>query len=269
MEGVTWIGRPAHRRRQVTGLLGFGAPLLLCRGPFNQLGRSIELAKEVSNHGLCRDAGLIPNGKQKLLRLQLNDEVEPGKLHQIYLWDFNGSFHQLTPRVEKKNGIAQNDCWLADAPPGTTEPRSLAIAYDGYWLGGWWSVYPENWTGDLDDPALEPGRTAAFLRWWRFPVLANGCLPKIRRFAVEHAALVLPSWLETTSPSPPLRWHAPDEGWLAVIRCVFVDWMPTREAVECLFKNAGESFTRVTTTQCCKGLTLGRSRTVAQGRHFR
>jgi hypothetical protein len=127
MEGVTWIGRPAHRRRQVTGLLGFGAPLLLCRGPFNQLGRSIELAKEVSNHGLCRDAGLIPNGKQKLLRLQLNDEVEPGKLHQIYLWDFNGSFHQLTPRVEKKNGIAQNDCWLADAPPGTTEPRSLTV----------------------------------------------------------------------------------------------------------------------------------------------
>lgn len=244
MEGDTWIGRPARRRRQVTGLQGFGAPLLLCRGPFNPLGGSIKLAKEVSNHGLCRDAQLIESGKQKL-RLELNDEVEPGTLHRICWWDFNGSLHELTPRMQEKDGIAQHDCWLADVPLGTSEPRGLAIAYDGNWLGGWWSVYPRNWPEDLDNPALEPERTAVFLRWWKFPMLASGSMQGIRRFALKHAAVVLPIWLASTSPLPILRWHAADEGWLAVVRRVFDDWKPTREAVQRLLKNAGEDITCV------------------------
>jgi len=148
----------------------------------------------------------------------LDRPIEPDRHHTIVWWDRNSSFFFLAPEYEVLSPDHMQ--WFAPLPSACTSPLAIAIAYNGNWLGGWWS---EEWSRVA--LTLPDTRSSALaLRWFHLPLLSPRFFADVQRFALGHTTEALMVWLNEDCSLPQLHFTEGDDGWFAAIRQIFFDW---------------------------------------------
>ncbi len=166
LEGHRFIGRPAIGTAPIRGLSGYGAPLILRRGPFDSTGsKERSLASSICNQGIVKAAD-IQGGEFRIELHQSGFSPDPVR-HQLLFWDG----HRICLRPYASVGQLPNE---------VAEPLLVAVAYAKpqlacehpeselsqlWWLGGCWTK--------IKPPARpsSPVQAAHLIRWAHMPVL--------------------------------------------------------------------------------------------------
>ncbi len=188
-EGTTIIGRPEGQDQFLNRLAGYGAPLKLVKGPYNQSGEGdVMLAKTLVNRGIL--SSLTRQGK--FLQLDLRRPIELDDDHFLLWWNGGSQVRVTTPDGEERTQRIE-----ALIPPGFERGRlCVALGYGESRLGC-------VWTDCFGPGEVTCWREAArLLRWLQLPLLQEDW------------------WLRWGAP---LRqnWYSVVEAWSDDSPCVF------------------------------------------------
>jgi hypothetical protein len=223
LEGDTWIDTTWKTPKTLQKCAGFGAPLKIQKSAYNATAFDPprQIVREVINTGCVETITITENLSTRVLQIQLTHLIEPDTFHAIVWWDQDGSYTLFPPEhwETRDDGMY----WSSPLPLQCSQPLAIAIAYDGTWLGTWSS---KNWSGILNASTAEVSTLSALMRWFHLPLLGLDVSYKVERFSYANASVTLPIWLDEQCPLPDLQFTSSDEGWLSVVRRIFVNWQP-------------------------------------------
>jgi len=227
MEGEELATRWEETDQRFNALRGWGAPLTLRSGPFDNPKDEFCIAASIIDRGLIEDAVCESpaDGAARWLRLKVAGHVEPSDRHFIVWWNENGEVGKLWP--DSCEEADDGWWWVCKVPEGINRFIAVAIARDGLRLGAWWE---ENWA-ELLLPVMrqEPLLAAALLRWFRLPLLSEKVAAAIRDGGQRQAPAFLAAWLKDYGLPEWLRAEVMDDRALSALRSVFRQWWPNPE----------------------------------------
>lgn len=230
LEGHRFLGRPPSGTSRLRGLSGYGAPLLLRKGPFNPLDQpDRRLFSSICQQGVLEHAQL-ENGRFLVKsRIPLTDR------HFLLFW--NG---QAMHKVNYRDG--------GELP--LENPLLIAVGYGSAWLGSYWT------RNRPPQSQAEPRLAAHLMRWGHMPLLAYGCQALARHWIKGREFDYLSAWMENDFDGLAQR---EDEGWYEVLRAFFSsDFALNGEQARTLLKIAPwQSWLRVHPRLLVRLLTLG------------
>jgi len=175
------------------------------------------------------DTGLIRNvlESDSTLTIELMRDIDIGEEHDLWLWSIGAPAPCVLPRED----------WRVDTGRIVVEAREgaaacIAVAFRGFWLGSvalnrnysWRSshasiVQTQNWS-----------LTAAWLRWFRVPVLLPELRAAVRARAEAEPARTFVAW--TCDHQPDARVQFSEEHreiWVQVTRTFLQSWNPIQD----------------------------------------
>lgn len=222
LEGGVFQARPRSAERRLgASLHGLGAPLILCRGPYNRVEQPISLAAAVVRTGLL--AGVRCDAGD--LHLRLGDPVDATEEHSVWLWDPGQEAPKPVPASRVRCGGEE---WRVFGVSWT--PLACAVAYRGVWLG---ACFVDPYAGPAEMAALaqatENWRSLAlWLRWWRAPVLREPLATAAEGRALQEPVPTLSAWLGSAAGLPQgLSLPLEDASWPTVVQHFFWGWQPS------------------------------------------
>ena len=235
MEGSVSLSRLWTIPRPIHSIGGYGAPLGV-RRPYNWVSDHdlLTVAGEAHDRGVVETA---VEGQNRILRIYLNQQLEPGELHSVVFW-IPGKPPALLP-AQKYVAHPDDalDIWDVRCPEGfTVEDGFVTISYDGARIGLWWSAIPYLSMVEQSN-ALN---TAAMLRWMRAPILSRSWLDEVRGFVRAYPAHTLKAWLEEEGLPDGLDHSAESEVWRAAVREIFSGWTPDAKSAMSVIRELGQ-----------------------------
>jgi hypothetical protein len=236
-EGRRWIDSVKGRPQRISGVEGWGAPVILRAATYNCCEPEQPLLNGLTDHGEIREVELCPDGA---VTIQLHRPIAPDESHTVVLLDDRGSTRiiEWTELCEMLQGDVATTSWTLPPVIQANGRRimALAIAYAGERLGSWWQ---HDWSTILGQPASRSSDDAATwasdladaLRWFHLPLLSREESPRLSAFVNAFAVPVLSAWM-TQRRSRRLVQESVGEGWLSVVRAVFSDWLPSVEEAQ-------------------------------------
>lgn len=232
-EGQRWIAPVDQRSQRISDLDGWGAPLTLRTGPYNSCQDEQHLIRGLTNHGIIQDVEFRDDGG---VSVHLRRAIAPDSSHALVLLGYEGQFIQIPApdlaclQLDSNGSIPSWDLPSTAIELIGSRPASVAIAYDGSWLGSWWA---DDWSrvlsprSETDGRAVNVGETdlAQALRWFHLPLLSPDNAASVREFAFAFPVTVLTAWLSSKS-SDRLVQSTAGEAWASVARSIFADWQP-------------------------------------------
>lgn len=224
LEGDAFLTRPRGVLRGLgSSLHGLGAPLVLCRGPYNRLEETeAVLCEAVLDSGVLRAVTRTGDGR---LRLRLRAATDLTAEHRIWLWGWSEGEPTLADGVgtECRGG----ELVVPEPAPGKTV--ACALEYRGAWLGAQYVAPggPEVFKSVLAGTA-NWSTSARWLRWWRAPLLLRSLSDIAGQRVVAQPVDTLRVWLGPADGLPaPLRVRSDDPAWDAVVSKYFWRWVPS------------------------------------------
>lgn len=240
LEGDTWLTNPWKTPKPLQMCAGFGAPLKIQKSAYNAsaLDHPHQLASEVINTGCVKAISIenVNSGQSRRVHIQLTLPIEPDEEHTIVWWDQDGTYTFFKP--EQWGTQPETMYWSAPLPALCTHPIAIAIAYNGMWLGTW---YSEDWSRILTTNTIGADVTAALLRWLHLPLLSRNIFKDVVQFTEEHPLVALSVWLSENCSLSDLQFTSSDEGWLSTVRKVFSDWDPGHNTMELIERLSNSS----------------------------
>ncbi|MEP7342036.1 MAG: hypothetical protein ABI977_30170 [Acidobacteriota bacterium] len=227
MEGGRMVRWWEDGDQRLDSLNGFGAPLALKAGPFDNPNDEFRIAASVVDRGLIEDVVCesLADGAARVLRLKVANRAEPSDKHFVVWWNENGEAGKLAPDYweDAKDGW----WWVCKVPETVSRFIAVAIARDGVGVGAWWQ---SDWA-EMLAPVMErePLPTAALLRWFRLPVLSTEVLVFFRCGCQQQAQAFLASWLKDYGLPEWLRFDPSGDQWLVAARAIFHQSWPDAE----------------------------------------
>ena len=235
MEGSVFLSKLWTIPRPIHSIGGYGAPLGV-RRPYNWVSDRdlLTVVEEVYDQGVVETAIA---GQSGILRIYLNQPLEPGELHKMVFWNPGNPSDFLSAEELVSHPDDALDIWDVRCPDSfVSENGFIAISYDGARIGAYWMSSP--YLGMVMQPdALE---TAAMLRWMRAPILSQSWSDEVRGLAYLHPAHTLKAWLDE-SGLPAGIYHGPEgEQWKSAIRRIFSAWNPDRRTALSVLRELGQ-----------------------------
>lgn len=224
LEGDMVAQRPRNGVFLLGDFHGYGAPLFLKPGPYNQ---SDSLAKPLLSAVVSSGIVKAYSATGRVWRIELNRKVIGDETYSVIFWD--GS-DQLATCPGKKIDFGDGLVWSGPLPTVLTgrEEVAVAVARGGVLAGSSWNKELEF---DVESP--NSATVAGLLRWFRFPILHKRWFARVQKLAVERMSEALWAWLCGLSPPghPELRYpEQRDDGWNAAIRTIYRGCNPSSEA---------------------------------------
>ncbi|MFN8611332.1 MAG: hypothetical protein U0931_27555 [Vulcanimicrobiota bacterium] len=197
LEGHRFLGRPPAGTAHFRGLSGYGAPLILRRGPFNPLDNpDRRLFSSLCNHGVLQCARFEGD------RFQLTSRIQLSPKHFLLFWD--GCEMLKIP-------------YVSEGQLPLTNPLLVAVGYGSAWLGSVWTrnCPPQQQTN--------PRLAAHLMRWAHMALLEYGNQALARHWMRGKEFEFLSAWME---PELMGLAHREDEGWFEVLRALFPQDVP-------------------------------------------
>ena len=236
MEGSVSLSRLWTIPRPIHSVGGYGAPLGV-RHPYNQIYDRdlLTVAEEVYDQGVVETAIA---GQSGILRIYLNQPLEPGELHKMVFWNPGNPSDFLPAQELVSHPDDALDVWDVRCPDSfVSENGFIAISYDGARIGAYWMSSPYLGMVIKQPDASE---TAAMLRWMRAPILSQSWSDEVRGLAYLHPAHTLKAWLDE-SGLPAGIYHGPEgEQWKSAIRQIFSAWNPDRRTALSVLRELGQ-----------------------------
>ncbi len=193
LEGHRFLGRPHSGTACLRGLTGYGAPVVLRKGPFNSQDEpDRRLISSLVHQHLLRRVQF--NGDE--FELELQSSMAPGPKHFLLFWDGN-ELHRLPYARQGRLPCAQ--------------PMLVALGYGGAWLGSFWTRHRPPRTQP------QPRLAAHLMRWGRMPLLEFTHQALARQWMRGQELAFLQAWME---PEFEGLQHSQDEGWFEVMRAL-------------------------------------------------
>ena len=235
MEGSVFLSKLWTIPRPIHSIGGYGAPFGV-RRPYNWVSDRdlLTVAEEVYDQGVVETAIV---GQSGILRIYLNQPLEPGELHKMVFWN-PGKTPTLLPAQEYvAHPDDAPDIWDVRHPDSfIAEDGFIAISYDGARIGAYWMSSP--YLGMVKQPdALE---TAAMLRWMRAPILSQSWSDEVRGLAYLHPAHTLKAWLDESGLPAGIYHGSEGEQWKSAIRQIFSAWNPDRRTALSVLRELGQ-----------------------------
>ncbi|MBE2286432.1 MAG: hypothetical protein IAE77_23450 [Prosthecobacter sp.] len=170
----------------------------------------------------CTDQGIMeavePTSGGCLIALAGPYEFDEG--HQLWAW-CRGSLPKVVAISLRDQSCDQQSFIIPNL--NWNDLLGLAISYRGHRVGSW--LHPVKWTSvmDCDDQAPSSNKLAAWLQWWRAPILSKDAQGPFSSFFRQHLADALPVWLGSSvadrgESSLPVSSLKDDSYWLEAIR---------------------------------------------------
>jgi hypothetical protein len=225
LEGDTWIDSTWRRPRSLHACAGFGSVLKIQKSAYNAsaLDQTQQIVCAVINTGCVQTITLKDeqNVSSRVLHIQLTRSIEPDMSHSIVWWDQDGTYVLFKPeRWLIRDSIM---CWSATLPTACGQPLAIGVAYEGHWLGTW---YSRNWIQILSATYVEASRIVTLIRWFHLPLMSQDIFPSVEHFACTHALETVPIWLAEDCSLPGLQFARSDDSWISVVRKIFFNWQP-------------------------------------------
>jgi hypothetical protein len=223
LEGDMVAQRPRNGVFPLRDFHGYGAPLWLKPGPYNQ---SDSLAKPLLSSVVSSGIVKAFTATGRTWRTELNRKVIGDESFSVVFWD-GGDQLAFCPgrQIDFGDGLV----WSGPLPTLLTgrEEVAVAVARGGVLAGCSW-----NKEFEFDGEHPNSPTVAGLLRWFRFPILHKRWFTRVQKLAVDRISEVLPTWLCGLSPPgyPELRHpEQRDDGWNAALRTVYRGCNPTAE----------------------------------------
>ena len=144
-EGQRWIAPVKSGPQQLCDLEGWGAALYLRTGPYNSCQPEVPILNGLTNQGIVES---LDHSLNTPIRVRLCQSVIPDASHILAVIGQQGQCVWITATG---CSVDQSDSRSWILPEKAVEqiggpPGMLAIAYDGAWLGSWWT---EDWWSAL------------------------------------------------------------------------------------------------------------------------
>ena len=192
LEGQRFLGRPPTGTARFQGLSGYGAPLILRKGPFNPLEHpDRRLISSVCHQGALENAQLEGDRFSLVSRIPLSPK------HFLLFWD--GQEMQKIP-------------YLAKGEIPLANPLLVAVGYGSAWLGSFWT------RNRPPQQQSNPHLAAHLMRWAHMPLLEYGSQALARHWIKGREFEFLSAWVESEFEGLVQR---EDEGWFEVLRALF------------------------------------------------
>jgi hypothetical protein len=224
LEGDRILDRPSRRGQMlIHSLLGLGEDLRLAVNNRGEWWRGFKVVRGVVDTGLIRSA----DQTESAVTIELLRDIEIGENHELWIWPTNA--HAPSP--------ISRECWRVDDGRVIVEiedgpAAAIALGFKGLWLGAISLGRDHSW--DTFKGVIEQADcwsiTAAWLRWFRVPVL----LPNLRsavhvKVASDPAGTFL-AWTNEHQPDSRVFFSEEHrERWAQVIRAFLYFWKPTPE----------------------------------------
>ena len=181
----------------------------------------LAVTDECTDQGIIEAVGPISGGC--LIALAGPYEFDEG--HQLWAWS-RGSLPKVVAISLKDQSCDQQSFIIPNL--NWNEFLGLAISYRGHRVGSW--LRPVEWTSVMDchDQAASPNKLAAWLQWWRAPILSKAAQGPFSTFFRQHLADALPVWLDSSVAVCGESWlpvsHLKDDSyWLEAVRECHLD----------------------------------------------
>lgn len=201
LEGHRFLGRPPTGTARFQGLSGYGAPLILRKGPFNPLDHpDRRLFSSVCHQGVLKCVQLEGNRFQLVSRIPLSPK------HFLLFWD-----------GDQLQRIPYQQCGEIPLP----NPLVVAVGYGSAWLGSFWT------RNRPPQHQSNPRLAAHLMRWAHMPLLEYGSQALARHWIRGREFEFLSAWMESEFEGLIQR---EDEGWFEVLRALFSSDFPLTQA---------------------------------------
>jgi hypothetical protein len=253
LEGDAWVGRVRPRPCPLGALSGWGARLVVRRGPYNAVEDVLEVSREVFSRGIIEDVDFWSDSTR--IRVQVRAPIEPAPGHVLVWWAEDGEIACTEVKLE---GACGGGAWWSADGPGQDPPLvAVALAYRGERIGAWWVA---SWADSLREASEEDAPfLAGMMRWFHLPVLAAQARRHVRDFAQRFPADVLAAWLLDQPPADGLTMPGLDEGWLSAVRALYRDWRPAVEEAHAVLLTLAGAAELDGEAVCAAGRRLHRS----------
>jgi len=210
LEGHRFLGRPPTGTARFQGLSGYGAPLLLRKGPFNPLDHpDRRLISSVCHQGVLENVQLEGD------RFSLASRIPLSPKHFLLFWD-GQEMCKIPHRAEGEIPLAS--------------PLLIAVGYGSAWLGSFWT------RNRPPQQQSKPRQAAHLMRWAHMPLLDYGSQALARHWIKDREFEYLSAWMESEFEGLVQR---EDEGWFEVLRALFrTDFPLTPAQAQSLLKIA-------------------------------
>jgi len=217
MAGSHFWGRP-RRFECAAGGHGIGEPLQVSLGPYNRQQPKYLAARAILDSGVIARVEQVGSEWELLFRnaIDLTDD------HELWVWQAGSPCPEVIPRTnwQQEDGPCRLNI------PGSS-PLGFAVSFKGQrqgsrtGSGGFWAF------GQHLSSIEDWKQTAAWLRWWRAPLLHPELSPAIQCRVESNPDDLLESWLgEPQLLGVKLLEQREDSAWLALTREFFWNWRP-------------------------------------------
>lgn len=235
LEGQAFQARPRSVERGLGDALhGVGAPLFLCRGPYNRVAPApVTLAAAVVRSGVVAAVRAECGQVVLILRATLDGTDE----HAVWLWRRG---QQSPTRVPWTRLRCEGREWGVLEEPAV--PLACAVSYRGAWLGGRFVEWP---TGPSELASIIEATDnwhslALWLRWWRAPLLYGPLADAVGHRIDREPAPTLGAWLARPAGLPAeLSLPAEDPAWQTVVQHFLWRWQPSERQAASLIAGLG------------------------------
>lgn len=224
MEGDHMCIRP--RTKPVilgSALYGCGGSLRLTRGPYNTERGGHRLGRSVIHSGVIERVDPAPTG----CVLQLRQTIELEADHAIWAW-LPG---HAQPECVKREFWNQDEELVYVNSSSEEEPIAYALCFEGAWLGA--RTFRRGWAGiaEIIRTSCDWEQTAAWLRWWRAPLMHEALREVTRERVTADRLTTLRAWLAMKETSLARLSEEHGDAWRGLTRSFFWNWSPSdREA---------------------------------------
>ena len=238
LEGTRFVRRVGKRPHTLPEVLATGAPLTVRPDQLNAPMELFRIADGVVDQGIVDGVEATASGWELTLAMAL----EPAVDHAVLCWPCRG---ERRPTVIGSRDIRVSSGgtrWSVSCPGcGGRSQSVVAIRFREEWLGGAIDGDWREWFEGLATPPGTPSEVAAWVRWFRLPVLLPDPkgLPVFAFFAHRFPAEVLGAWLRPAvatsrqGDAGQTEIEVPDSERLGeIIRSLFADWQPTDQALK-------------------------------------
>ena len=226
MEGELWVKKLSSRQGSIGTLGGWGAPLTVRFGPFNNDKDAMTIAHSVVDRG--RIADIMFESDHTIVKLLT--EITPNDQYSVIAWFSDGTIGQFVPESGESNRR-----WMIKSNIAVDDLLAIGISYEKICLGSWWK---SDWYTSLTTTAVNnPQSTAEIIRWLHLPIQSQESIDSVRKIAHQHPSEFLAAWLKPFTMQTIFRSEEVDEFWLAAIRDIFINWTPTAKQVDVLIDN--------------------------------